>query len=102
MPPSQAQSINAPADTAVAGLTLDPIPQSHPLYGRVEGVLITKVAPNSPAETAGVEPGDIVLGANQQPVKTPQELLAIVQASKGKPLLLQIRRGDDGLFVVIQ
>jgi len=101
-PISEAQSINAPEGSPVSGLTFDAIPQNHPLYGRVEGVLVTKVAPGSPAETAGVEPGDIILGANQKPVKSPDELLAIVNGNKGRPLLLQIRRGDDGLFVVIQ
>jgi serine protease Do len=100
--PAAAQTVSAPADTPVEGLTLDPIPQNHPLFGRIEGVLVTKVAPGSAAENAGVEAGDIILAANQQPLKTPEDLLKIVDASKGKPLLLQIRRGDDGLFVVIQ
>jgi len=83
-------------------MSLGAIPQDNPAAGKIEGVFVTKVDPDSPAADAGIEPGDIILAANQKPVKAPQELVDLANANKGKPLLLHIRRGDDELFVVIQ
>jgi S1-C subfamily serine protease len=39
-----------------------------------EGLLVLRVAPGTPAALAGVQPGDIVLSVNGQPVRTVEEL----------------------------
>ncbi|MBU6425723.1 MAG: Do family serine endopeptidase [Rhodospirillales bacterium] len=41
-----------------------------------DGALIAAVAPNSPAEKAGLKPGDVIIAVNGQTVKTPGDLAA--------------------------
>jgi regulator of sigma E protease len=61
---------------------------------------IGKVVPGSPAEIAGIRPGDTIVSANNQPVKFFSDLQAVVnaeiQADKNHhatvPVILQIRR----------
>jgi S1-C subfamily serine protease len=86
----------------LAGATLSTIPKDNPLAGKVEGVLIENVQSDSKVAKAGIQAGDIVTSANQKPVKTPAELQAAAKASGDKALLLNIRRGDGAIFVVIR
>ena len=60
-----------------------------------EGVLVTAVMPGSPAATAGVQAGDVILQVNQAPVSSVEGMKAEVAKVKGdKPLLLLLRRAD--------
>jgi tetratricopeptide (TPR) repeat protein len=57
-----------------------------------DGVPVLRVVPGSPAAQAGVEPGDVVLGADGQTVKRTADLLAVVAAKKpGDKVALQVR-----------
>src|SRR5262245_2806832 len=56
------------------------------------GVLVTDVAPDSPAADAGVKAGDIVLEVNRKGVGSVTGLKAeIAKVADGKPLLLLVR-----------
>jgi serine protease Do len=60
-----------------------------------DGVLVTSVVPNSPAQNAGIQAGDVILQVNQTPVSSVDGLKAEVAKVKGdKPLLLLLRRAD--------
>jgi serine protease Do len=60
-----------------------------------DGVLVTSVMPGSPAQNAGIQPGDVILQVNQAPVNTVQAVQDEVAKAKGdKPLLLLVRRAD--------
>jgi serine protease Do len=52
------------------------------------------------AERAGVQQGDVVLAINGTPVKSPQQMNAVV-AKAGKSVALLIQRGDQKIFVPI-
>jgi serine protease Do len=59
------------------------------------GVGVANVAPGSPADTAGVEPGDVVLEVNRHPVASSDAVRR--EAGKtpaGQPLLLLLRSQD--------
>ncbi len=57
-----------------------------------DGVPVLRVAPGSPAAQAGVQPGDVVLGADGQPVKRTADLIAVVSAKKpGDKVILEVR-----------
>jgi len=63
----------------------------------VEGVVVTKVAPDSPVASLGVAPGDVILSVDQQPAQTPQQAAAALKqaAAKGNILLLLNRHGSS-------
>ncbi len=63
------------------------------------GVMVQSVS--GPAADAGIQPGDIVLSANGEPVSTPSELRLAVARSKGHVALL-IQRGGTRLFVPVE
>jgi serine protease DegQ len=73
----------------------------HPLYGRVEGVLVAGVATGSPAERSGLRAGDIVGAVNRTPVSSVQELSAALAAATSA-IALNVRRGDSQLFIVVR
>jgi serine protease Do/serine protease DegQ len=86
----------------LAGAKLGEIPPEHPLYGQVEGVLVRQVEPGSKAARAGLRAGDIIDGADQQPVTGPDDLAAILRDHGDKPLLLHVRRGQGALFLSLR
>lgn len=62
-----------------------------------EGVPVLRVVPGSPAAVAGVQPGDLVSGADGQPVKRTADLIAAVAAKKpGERLVLQLMGAATG------
>jgi serine protease Do len=60
-----------------------------------EGVLVTGVAPGSPAAEAGIKPGDVVLQVSRHSVASSEALRQEVsKVADGKPLLLLVRPAD--------
>lgn len=58
-----------------------------------EGAIVREVRPNSPAERAGVAPGDVIVGLNGQKVSDPPTLQGIVeQLDIGKTYALEVIR----------
>ncbi|HRE18383.1 MAG TPA: PDZ domain-containing protein, partial [Rhodocyclaceae bacterium] len=49
-----------------------------------EGALIAGVVRGSPADQAGVRPGDVLLSVSGKPVKDPQVMLDIINVSTGR------------------
>jgi len=85
---------------ALAGVTLGAIEPGSPLYGRAEGAVVLEVKPGSRAARAGLRPGDAIIGVNQQPVKSPEEVVQIASDTEGQ-LLLQVVRDGSALFIVV-
>ena len=61
-----------------------------------EGVLVTEVIPNSPAEKAGIKEKDVIVKINGKPVKTAAELRSqILLLKPGSVAELEIVRGSE-------
>jgi membrane-associated protease RseP (regulator of RpoE activity) len=64
--------------------------------GAEPGVLIVAVEPGSPAATADIRRGDILLTANDQPVDSVEALAATLEAlAPGDTLTLTVQHGDE-------
>jgi len=67
------------------------------------GVAVTGVQPGSPADVAGIQPGDVIVQVDRRPVNTLADLRQILAEQKtGKPTLFLIHRQDASLFVAIE
>ena len=56
--------------------------------------MITQVAPESPAMTAGLLPGDIITAVDGQRIEDIEQLIGIVAEQAGTPITLTIARGE--------
>ncbi|MBI2969674.1 MAG: DegQ family serine endoprotease [Gammaproteobacteria bacterium] len=83
------------------GTTFADIDQSHPYFGRLQGVMVAGVEAGSPAWNAGLRQGDIITSVNHLPVAGMKEFLAAVDRKKGS-LLLRVIRGNAAAFLVIK
>ncbi|MBI5442888.1 MAG: trypsin-like peptidase domain-containing protein [Deltaproteobacteria bacterium] len=59
------------------------------------GMRVRSVYPSSPAEGAGLEPGDVVISLNGRPVESREDFDTLLSAvAPGAPVTLGIRRGE--------
>jgi serine protease Do len=102
MPASAKQSERTePEDKGFAawGLSVRALPASEARrLGIKAGALVEDVAEGSPADDAGIEPGDVIIEANRRPVGSPADLRHALAANRDHALL-RLRRGSASLFV---
>jgi len=66
------------------------------------GVIVIKVLPGSPADKAGLQPGDIILAFNGKPIKTATDLQFMVMKTKpGTGVELTVLRGEKKLTLKV-
>jgi serine protease Do len=67
-----------------------------------KGAVVREVQPGSPAQDAGIRPGDVIVGVGPQPVTSPEDAVkAIRSASKDQSVALRILRDGKSAFVAI-
>lgn len=60
------------------------------------GIIVTAIAPDSPADIAGVQPKDVLLSINDRRVETREQLAsAIRQIPADSEITLRVRRGSE-------
>ena len=88
------------------GLTVQPLtPDVAQTLGleRVEGLVISAVAPGSAADEAGLRSGDVITQVNRRPVKNLAEYnREISRTEKGKSVLFLVRRGESSVFLALK
>lgn len=97
------------ANQAMLGMSFDVLTdrrrQSFNIPAGVEGVLITEVAPGSPAAEKGIRPGDVLLEVAQEKVKTPTEAINRITAIRNagrKSILVLVQRGEEPRFYALR
>jgi regulator of sigma E protease len=69
--------------------------------GEPVGTTVGEVLPGKPAETIGLQPGDVITSVDQQPVETWQELTKIIHSHPGEELeITWVRDGEEFTSVV--
>lgn len=87
------------ADAGRLGLALRPLTADERRQAEVSGGLLVEDARGAAAR-AGIQPGDIVLALNGQPVEDVERLRTLV-AKAGKHVALLIERGNAKIFVPV-
>ncbi len=65
----------------------EPLAASHPS--------VRSVITNSPAQVAGIQPGDQIVALNSKPIYDRAEIIGFVQEQAGKPFSLTLSRGGQ-------
>lgn len=97
-------TIGKPKRPQLAGEKLHPLLTGSILSvttkDQVEGILLEKVDVNTYPWKAGLRPGDIIVNANRFRVRTLDELKQVVNPRS--PLLINLQRGGESFFAVLQ
>jgi serine protease Do len=108
MPESDAAAAAGPSSAqggALDGIVLENLsPQTRSAFeiddSVKQGVVITRLDPQSNAARAGLRPGDVVLEVNRTRVDTPQHFQELYSKSKNRVLLLVNRHGSTTFIVI--
>jgi serine protease Do len=84
---------------AVADLTPDARQQNN-IPAQVKGVVVENVRPGSPADDAGIQPGDVILEVNRKPAESASEFVNQVHQDEngGKDLLMLVWSKGNASF----
>jgi serine protease Do len=84
----------------MVGLALAPITpelrESMKLPKDAAGVVVTEVRPDSPAQRAGLNKGDVILGVGGKTVATPEEAVTAIREAAGRKGTMALRVMRDG------
>jgi len=70
--------------------------------GKAGGVVVAGVEPGSPASEAGIQPGDVIQGVNQKPVRDVDDFVVKIEnAGKQENVLLLMKRGHNNLYAAL-
>jgi putative serine protease PepD len=68
-----------------------------------DGAVVVEVTPGSPAEDAGVEPGDVIAEVDGQPVRDPDDLAdAVAAAAPGDELTVVVSSAGESTTLTIE
>jgi serine protease Do len=103
--PEQRLATNSPSNVtegARVGLAVRPLLPDEKRAANTEGQLVVEDA-QGPALRAGIQPGDIILGVNGNPVSSPRQLKELVDKAKpNTPIAFLVQRGEGQMFVPIR
>ena len=85
---------------AVSELTPDVRQQLH-IPSQVDGVAVQTVRPASPADDAGLTPGDVILEVDRHATSSPQQFVSQVHANPGKDLLLLVWSQGNASYRIV-
>ena len=86
---------------ALTGVSLAPLDRSHPAWGKVDGLVVSQIAPESRAARAGLAPGDVIIAVNRRPVRTIPDIERVIEAAP-RVVALTVWRDRRLLLVVLR
>jgi serine protease Do len=103
-----AENSSSQAEQPRLGLSLAPLTPDERnqlgLQDQQRGVLVQSVVPNSPAESKGLQAGDVILRVGDHDVRTPQQAVQDIQSAHKdgrQSVLLLVWRDDSQLFMAV-
>jgi S1-C subfamily serine protease len=77
-----------------------PLRERHDIPKEIQGVIVTKVDPDSRAAAMGLEEGDVITHINRQMVPSAAEARTLAKGSEQSVLLRLYRKGDTMLLMI--
>jgi S1-C subfamily serine protease len=69
----------------------------------VNGVIVVKVLPNTPAAKSGIRRGDVITAIDGQPIEAAEQLQRLVESSRlGQSLKVEVQRSNQTVNVTIK
>jgi serine protease Do len=106
--PSKAQPPAQKHPSSRLGVAMSPLTpdlrRHYHIAQNVQGVVVTDVDEDGPASETNIQPGDVIVEVAQEPVKTPTEVSAKVEAevkAARKMVLLLVNRDGEPSFVAV-
>jgi Do/DeqQ family serine protease len=88
------------------GLSLQPLTAEmasrYGLEADDQGLVVTRVDPDSNAANAGIRQGDLIQEVNRQPVRTIAGFSTAVRASGARPALVLIKRRNNVVYLTLR
>jgi serine protease Do len=93
------------------GITVQPLSRDYARYfeyPELEGVVVSDIEPDSPAQKAGLKPGDVILEYQEQKVSAEKEddlnkfTTSISQTPPDHPARVKVKRGEKTLDLMVQ
>ena len=72
-----------------------------PALADPENAVVSSVLPGTPAESSGIEPGDLILQADGADILTIEDLQRHTLSHLGEPIVLTIQRDDEILDITV-
>ncbi|WP_029686274.1 outer membrane-stress sensor serine endopeptidase DegS [Tatumella saanichensis] len=87
------------------GITAREIPALHNQgnsLDKIQGLVVSQVAPNGPAEQAGIQPNDLLLSVNGKPAVSAQETMdQVAEIHPGSVIQVQVLRNEKTLTLPV-
>ncbi|HEY9704147.1 MAG TPA: HhoA/HhoB/HtrA family serine endopeptidase [Allocoleopsis sp.] len=78
-------------------------PNTPFIMPEINGVLVLRVLPNSPAAKSGLRRGDVIIAVDKEQVNTAEQLQQVVENSQvGQSLNVKIQRGEKALIIPVK
>jgi serine protease Do len=105
-PPNERGETNEDMLEGVQVTDIDPAArQQFDIPNNIRGALVVNVSPGSNAAEAGLQPGDVIVGINRQPVRNAAEAAQLSRRSNGPRVLLRVwskgAGGEGGTHYVV-
>ena len=87
------------------GITIDVMSPRWQKKHKIEndnGVVVTNVRPDSPADAGGFKEGDVILAIDRNPIKNVKDFQSsIEQWERTRTIEFSVRRGDKRMYIVV-
>ena len=103
LPDEDARQPEAPGKIGLALQTLSPdVADSLGIDRATKGAVITDVLPGSPAERAGLKPGDVIVEVDRRGVASAEEAIEALRIAQKNGHLLRVRGAAGTRFVTVR
>jgi len=97
----EAAAVSGESVPQLAGLKVADVQPGMPMYGQLEGVVVTGVERDSPAFKNGLRVGDVIFGVNASRVRSLKQFTEVLRKAE-QPLRVALLRGEYRITLIVR